>query len=319
MANKPGTISTVKDFGQYFHGRLLVLTTYFDEAILVFDTYKAHSLTQKSREKRPQGIDPIQYLIADDTNIKHIPMGRFLSHEKTKADITEYFAQAVLKNNANSQTLFITSTSGRTRSNRGMQFQENNHERIDTLLLCLAAAASQRCPKAQMVFFSPDIDVLVLAVAHYDKLCKHTGICTVSGTLEIEPIWSALGQDKAAALPVFFAYTGVDNVGWFSGLGKTKWFQQYMKVDRHIISALMKLTEEGDITQEVKDALASFVCLLYCPKGIHITSFPDLRWHLFCKHLAESNTLPPTVGVLEEHIAQPRGVHAGDTAVQSDN
>ena len=154
-----------------------------------------------------------RYMIADDTNIKHIPMGRFLSQEKTKTDVTEYFAQAVLKNNANSQTLFITSTSSRTRSNRCMQFEEINHEETDTLMICLAAAASQ------MVFFSPDTDVLVLAVAHYDKLCKHTGICMVSGTLEIEPIWSALGRDKAAALLVFHAFTGADNVGRFSGLG----------------------------------------------------------------------------------------------------
>lgn len=79
-----------------------------------------------------------------------------------------------------------------------------------------------------------------------------------------------------------------------------------MKVDRDIISALMKLTEEGDRTQEVKDALANFVCLLYCPKGIHITSIPDLRWHLFCKHLAESSKLPPTVGAFEEHIERVR-------------
>ena len=75
-----------------------------------------------------------------------------------------------------------------------------------------------------------------------------------------------------------------------------------MNVDRDIIPALMKLTEEGDLTQEAKDALASFVCLLYCPKGIHITNVPDLRWHLFCIHLAESSKLPPTVGDLEEHI-----------------
>ena len=73
-----------------------------------------------------------------------------------------------------------------------------------------------------------------------------------------------------------------------------------MKVDRDIISALMKLTE-GDLTQEVKDALANFVCLLYCPKGIHITSIPDLRWYLFCKHPAESSKMHPTVGALEEH------------------
>ena len=69
-----------------------------------------------------------------------------------------------------------------------------------------------------------------------------------------------------------------------------------------VISALMKLTEEGDVTQDVKDALAKLVCLLYCPKGIHITSIPNLRWHLFCKHLAESTKLPPTDGSLEQHI-----------------
>ena len=44
---------------------------------------------------------------------------------------------------------------------------------------------------------------------------------------------------------------------------KTKGFQQYMMIDSDIISALMALTEEGDLTQEVKDALANFVCMLY--------------------------------------------------------
>jgi hypothetical protein len=65
---------------------------------------------------------------------------------------------------------------------------------------------------------------------------------------------------------------------------------------------MMKLPEDGDLTQEDKDILVSFVCSAYCPKGIHIQSIPDLRWHLFCKHLAESNKLPPTIGALEEHI-----------------
>ena len=79
MANTPGTISTVKDISQHFNDRLLVLTADFDMAILVFHTYKADSLKQKPREKRRQGKDPIQYQTADDTNIKHIPMGHFLS------------------------------------------------------------------------------------------------------------------------------------------------------------------------------------------------------------------------------------------------
>ena len=68
----------------------------------------------------------------------------------------------------------------------------------------------------------------------------------------------------------------------------------------------MELPMEGDLTQEVRDELAKFVCLRYCPKGVCITSIPDLRWHLFCKLLAESNKLPPTLGALEEHIKRVR-------------
>ena len=49
-----------------------------------------------------------------------------------------------------------------------------------------------------------------------------------------------------------------------------------MKIDSNIIAALMTLSEEGDLTLEGKDALANFVCMVYCPKGIHITSIPDL-------------------------------------------
>jgi hypothetical protein len=52
--------------------------------------------------------------------------------------------------------------------------------------------------------------------------------------VEIEPIWRVLGKDKAKALPVFHAFTGTDDVGRFSGIGKTKWFQQYLKAGQDI-------------------------------------------------------------------------------------
>lgn len=187
-----------------------------------------------------------------------------------------------------------------------MHFDENNHEEVDTLMICLAASAAQRCPQARMVLFSPDTDVLVLAIANYRKLCRSTAISMTSCTLEIEPIWRVLGPDKAAALPAFHAFTGADNVGRFSGIGKVKWFQQYMNADNDIISAFIHLTDNNGITEEIRNALAKFVCLMYRPKGIDITNIPELRWHLFCKHLAESNKLPPTVGALEEHIKRAR-------------
>ena len=48
--------------------------------------------------------------------------------------------------------------------------------------------------------------------------------------------------------------------------------------------------------------LATFVSAAYVPEGIQIASIPELRWHLFCKHMAESDKLPPTPGALKQHI-----------------
>ena len=90
MTKKSRTISTVKDIGHCFNYRLMSLTPGFREVILVFDTYKPDSLKEETRERRRLGKAPIQYKVADDTKIKHIPLARFISHEKTKADLTDY-------------------------------------------------------------------------------------------------------------------------------------------------------------------------------------------------------------------------------------
>ena len=85
---KSGTINTVKDLGQCFNQRL---TKGYNEVILVFDTYTPDSL-KKTRHRRRRGKATINYHIVDDTQIKHIPLPRFLSYDQTKADITEYLA-----------------------------------------------------------------------------------------------------------------------------------------------------------------------------------------------------------------------------------
>ena len=92
MAKKPATIVTVKHLSECFNDRLMSLTRDYDEIILVFDTCWDESLKSATRDKRRQGRAPIQYQVRDDTNIKHIPMSRFLSHDKTKADLTNYLA-----------------------------------------------------------------------------------------------------------------------------------------------------------------------------------------------------------------------------------
>ena len=98
----------------------------------------------------------------------------------------------------------------------------------------------------------------------------------VSGIIDIQPIWRALGKEKAQALLMFHAFTGTDNIGKFSGKSKMKWFQQYLKVDVNLPRALMKLPIAGELTQEVTKELEKFVCLNYCPKGVWITSIAGI-------------------------------------------
>ena len=104
----------------------------YDDIILVFDTCKDVSLKYATREARLQGQRPVQYHIHDETCIKHITMKRFLSHDKTNADLAEYLAMKVLTYNTDSPKLVITSSSGYTRSKGSIEFEDNNHEEADT-------------------------------------------------------------------------------------------------------------------------------------------------------------------------------------------
>ena len=87
-------------------------------------------------------------------------MNRFLSHDQTKADLTEYLADKILEYNKHSPKLVITSAAGHTRSNKDVGlFSENNHEEADTLMICLGVDATKRnSMDSKMTFFSPDTE-----------------------------------------------------------------------------------------------------------------------------------------------------------------
>ena len=86
------------------------MTRECDEIILVFDTYKDVSLKYATREARLQGQRPVQYQIHDETRIKRITVKRFLSHDKTNADLADYLAMKVLTYNTDSPKLVMTSS-----------------------------------------------------------------------------------------------------------------------------------------------------------------------------------------------------------------
>ena len=250
----------------------------FDEIICVFDTYKQDSLKNRTRHLRQKGRDPTQYQVRDETCLKNTPLSRFLSHNQTKSDLTKYLAEKVQLYNAESDKIIITSAAGHTNSNVDLgPFPDNNHEEADTLMICLGVFAAERhSKKAQITFFSPDTDVLVLLVANFDRLPTSTSISMASGIKQIEPIWKSLGPERSKALLGLHAFSGTDNTGRFAGVGKKTWMKLFLESSDAIVDALTSLCVEENISENNVLTLAKLVCKAYRPKGLQIESIPEI-------------------------------------------
>ena len=142
-----------------------------------------------------------------------------------------------------------------------------------------------------MVFFSPDTDVLVLVIANYDLVLKNTSISMASGVMRIEPIWRAIGAERANALPAFHAFTGADNTGRFSHIGKATWLELYIKPNS-VIRSLRMLSAEKELTETMFATLASFISAAYSSKGIYVKTMLSLQNRLFfCQMFLQNKKL----------------------------
>ena len=79
-----------------------------------------------------------------------------------------------------------------------------------------------------------------------------------------------------------------------------------MEAEDDVIEALCALCDDADVSEDLQLTLAQFVCTAYRPKGIQLSSIPELPWHLFCKHMTESEKLAPILGALKQHILRAR-------------
>ena len=73
-------------------------------------------------------------------------------------------------------------------------------------------------------------------------------------------------------------------------VGKATWLQAYLQTNEDVIKALQML-KEAEVTEDLLSTPAGFVCAAYAPKGIPVKTIPELRWHLFYKHMAEYLTM----------------------------
>jgi len=261
-------------------------------------------------------IHALEYMVDTDTDHAHQQEPPDESTHSTTSDADHCQKIAVVDvmvlvqklSKEAAAAVIITSAAGHTRSNRDEgPFPDNNHDEADTLMICLGVSATERnSVDAQITFFSRDTDVLVLIIANYDRLLKNTSISMASSVQQTNPLWTALGPDRAKALPGLHAFSGGDNTGRFARIGKSTWLKLFMEAEQDVIKALCTLCDDVDVSDDLQLTLAQFVYTACRPKGIQLSSIPELRWHLFCKYMAESEKLPPTLGALKQHILRAR-------------
>ena len=180
----------------------------------------------------------------------------------------------------------------------------STQEEADTKTILHALDASAQ-GATQLSIYSPDTDVLVLALRRYPDLCSNP--CFVTGTgssrrvINLKSIADALGPTKTAALPTFHALTGADVTGSFSGKGKAICWDEFDNTSTPILQALANLGCGEQPDDGTRSGVEQLVCRMYQPKT-DIKTVKALRWSLFKKNQAESERLPPTQAALHQAI-----------------
>ena len=137
----------------------------YDETHLVFDTYLENSLKNSMRRKRAGKTTPVKFKVTDNTNITNISMRTFLSHSKTKDELTVYLADKTIAFAQKMKRNLVVSLRNEAKASDGTDVTalKSTHEEADTkiILYCLYAS---RHGATSLHIFSPDTDVFILSI-----------------------------------------------------------------------------------------------------------------------------------------------------------
>ena len=302
---KPGSVHNCSDLAELFCNSILEKHNRIDELHLIFDQYLPHSLKSNIRVKRKGNQEEVAYHICDTTKITNIPMKQLLSSTKTKAELTRYLAEKMIaKATVCGRRVVVTWECMCKATHRDVSHLESTHEEADTKLILHAVDASVQGASSIRIY-SPDTDVLVLSLQKYPELCSNTCVVTGMGqrkrVIPLKPIYEALGQSRASALPGLHAFSGADMTGSFAGKGKLTFWKVFKVADDDCIDALARLGRTHHPSQETCLALESLLCKVY-KSDTAITKVEEMRWWLFAKKQVQAENLPPTQGALYQAI-----------------
>ena len=228
---------------------------------------------------------------------------KILAHSKTKGELTTFLAKNVKDYAEGGQVVVAWGTECEA-THRDVTHLQSTQEEADTKIILDALGASAQ-GATQLSIFSPDTDVLVLALRRYPDLCANS--CFVTGTsssrrvINLKSIADALGPTKTAALPAFLALTGADVTGSFSGNGKATCWEEFDNASTPILQPLANLGCGEQPHDGTRSGVEQLVCWMYQPKT-DIKTVKALRCSLFKKNQAKSERMPPTQADLHQAI-----------------
>lgn len=298
-----GAAGTVRELASNFSNAVLKKYGMFSEIHVVFDTYISQSLKSAERARRQKGVEPIRYKIIGNDNMRPVTLKKLLSHIANKDEVTVVFSEALIIAGRRDEKNVTVAYRNETRSTfMDTDELKSTHEEADTKLLLHAVHAARR-GATRIRIFSPDTDVLVLAIRRAPMLPADTAFIAMStrrDEIYLQPIFDALGPMRAASLPGLHALSGADVTGSFSGKAKTSFWKKFIVAPDSTLTALTSLGTDENISQTTISEIEKFICGVYRPTTCtsRIDNLSDLRWWMYSKKQIQGANMPPTLASL---------------------
>lgn len=236
------TVGTAKIFHELvvaFLGHLAKMSAGYSVVHLIFDRYDVgSSLKDRTRTLRTKGGCELE--IKDSTRIPTgMSMNRILSTSNNKNAIIALIVERSMHFSWDMH--LVCSWNDQVSAAQATELSHPNykcaHEEADTkIVYCL----SRLLQDDDVMVVSPDTDVLILLIRHFEKIPSRTRLRLGKYTFNISVIHEKLGH-RADALTSFHALTGCDTVESFFRKGKLQTWSAFLKADEATILALLAL------------------------------------------------------------------------------
>jgi len=316
-------IHTIKFAGASTFGELAakyyeIITSYYRQGNcsridLVFDQYWDLSIKAGERQRRGE-VTTLEVQIHGLSTPVPKQWLKYISNVKNKVRLCAFLTSTLVeigqRQLQQNKELVIGGGNGdqafSVKYNCCEVIQELNadHEEADTRMMLHAKHAALESER--IVVQSPDTDVLLLCVSHYDgigcsELWFRTGTRDRLRYIPAHMIANKLGPSMCKALPAFHALTGCDSTSSLAGIGKTKSWKTITKSTTHQDS-LGNVGQSPDVDDELTRRVEAFVCCLYSVSTRNPATTDEARYLLFCQKSRSNMLLPPTCDSLQQHI-----------------